>query len=554
MPQLQQKMSKELQAPAAVGTPRSAGHGLNLLGALAVLSLLLLVFGPLFVCLPLGCDLAFFDVCAESILRGEPFCRDIEIHGTAGAVFLHTAVRTLVGWRSEPLRVVDLLLVGFTVWLLVSRFLPQGFSLAGRLWAAIILLLFYFSTTEGIHCQPDMRMLLLSVGALCLRQKQIVTLLEGPVSTRQVALRAFGEGVLWGLAFLIKPFAALPAQGCWGITLALSWQDRQRLKRPLIRDACGLIAGGLAVGVATLAWFYFSGNLGYYIEGNLKGWNKEYYKSSPTLVQRVSGLFGHFWPWSLIHLAAVPAALVALDRALASRGANSQSPAPERVLRPLLAVFYLGWFIQANFIQWQFDYHVAATVLLGLAVLLNEPWLLNRWAARLAVPAFLLWALWLNPLLQPRHLALWERCWREGSSADVRDHLALKATDIWTPNWVDLEAVAAYLKAHGVGDREVTCYSLSTLHLYPQLHIKPATRFVMLQAWLFFFPSHRAEMMREVEASPQRYIVTDLVHLRSLTADQVPPSVRRPEHVVFQAGRYLVHRVVKDTAMAPAPH
>jgi hypothetical protein len=519
---------------------------------MAVLVLLLAIFVPLYICMPPWCDMSFFDVCASAILRGEPFCKEIEIHGTAGAVFIHTAIRSLVGWGSVQLRIADLCLVAATIYLLVGRLLPGDQGTSSRWWAAVVLSLFYFSTTEWSHCQPDMRMLLLCLVALCLRQRQAGTLLYGLPAGR-FTQRAFWEGVFWGLAFLVKPFAALPAVGCYGLTLALCWPQQRRLWRALVLDAGGVLAGGLAVGVLTLAWFYFSGNLPYYIAGNQGGWNEEYFKSSPSGIQRMSVAFVRMWPWSLIHFAALPAAVLALDRVFRARSANPSAPDRNDLSRALLAAFYLGWFAQANFIQWQFEYHLAPGMLLGLTLLLGESWLKERRAVRwLLLPGFLLWAVSLHPLLQPQRLALWDRCWSEGSSPKLRDRLTINPEDIGATSWVDLEQVAQFLKKQHVRDREVTCYGTSALHLYQALDIKPSTRYVMIHAWLLFFPSHQAEILHEVQSGPQRFVVADLVQLLRMSPAQYHQPVRIPDAApsypwklreVFRAGRYLVFKV-----------
>src|SRR5262249_13476374 len=208
-----------------------------------------------------------------------------------------------------------------------------------------------------------------------------------------------------------------------------------------------------------------------------------------------------------------------------SRGAGQV----ERVGQGLLAVFYLGWFVEANFLLWQCDYHIVPPVILGLGLLAGEPWAASRRLVRWVVlPAFLLWIFFQvpPPLLTLERLALWGRCWQEGSSAELRDQLTLGPKPV-APSWEELEKVARFLEEREVRDREVTCYGASTLSLYRRLDLRPSTRFVMLWACLIIFKSHQDEILREVEASPQKYIVSDVSHpdpYRQHVSASLPPD------------------------------
>jgi hypothetical protein len=157
-------------------------------------------------------------------------------------------------------------------------------------------------------------------------------------------------------------------------------------------------------------------------------------------------------------------------------------------------------------------------------------------------------------------LALWGRCWREGSSPEVRNGLALivgfDATD-----WIHLARVAEFLRGEGVRDGELTCYHRGTIPLYLELGVQPSTRLVWIDILVHFFPGHMDEMRSELAHSGQRYLVSDLGGPRSLDPalavsggkDQplaLPPGFPRDwathypwsEPVVFRSGRYLVHR------------
>src|SRR5260370_19308442 len=72
--------------------------------AWAGLVLVLLAGVPLFVCMPLYADVTTFDLGARNLLRGGVHYRDAYDNGLPGMVWLHAAVRALLGWRSEAIR------------------------------------------------------------------------------------------------------------------------------------------------------------------------------------------------------------------------------------------------------------------------------------------------------------------------------------------------------------------------------------------------------------------------------------------------------------------
>src|SRR5208283_5109699 len=116
------------------------------------------------------------------------------------------------------------LVVTAIILLLVCKALPSSWSPVSRLVTALVLFFFYSSMSEWCQCQPDTWMLLPATGALCLRQRQVQRLLLASPPASTVIWAAVGEGVLWGLAFLIKPFAAFPALACFFLTLGLVWR------------------------------------------------------------------------------------------------------------------------------------------------------------------------------------------------------------------------------------------------------------------------------------------------------------------------------------------
>jgi hypothetical protein len=431
--------------------------------------------------MPPWVDNIFFDLCARDLLRGGTLYRDVFLHGPPGMVLVQTAVRALLGWRSEIMNLADFAVMA-TVMLLLTRTVQAGtWSMPVRAGTALILLLFYFSTTEWCHAQPDLWMMLPAVGALSLRQVRLEGELAPKGAIPAMSFAGAAEGALWACAFLIKPFVVFPAVACWSVSVALARGSR----RALAADAASAIAGfGLIIGFAMI-WLWRSGNWPYFAEAALSGWNREYYQSSVGWSWRLSHLLEWFWPWSLVHLAAVPLALLAI-----SHGRVHHAVGRANALA-LLGAFYLGWLVQALCLQRQFPYQLAPTVLLGLSVLLSAlsgqlpgsddladrssaPWPATlRWFAELGVAGFIVWAALMHPLWD--RLEFWGRCWTDAGSPALWNDLALEADEA-APDWVALERTASFLSSKGLRDREVTCYSVSTVALYKQLDLRPSTR------------------------------------------------------------------------------
>src|SRR5262245_2271080 len=145
---------------------------LELAGYLA-LGVLLLLAVPLFLCMPMWSDVTHYDLGAWIVLRGGVYYRDLGDFNLPGMVWGHVGLRWRLCWDDELLRLVDLLVVGGNVDLLVHWLRLVGLGPAARAWTAVLLALFYFSTTESAHCQRDMWMLLPCLAALHLRYHQV---------------------------------------------------------------------------------------------------------------------------------------------------------------------------------------------------------------------------------------------------------------------------------------------------------------------------------------------------------------------------------------------
>ncbi len=548
--------------------------------AVVCLAILLVVNLPLFVCMPLDSDVTFYDVCAQNLLRGGVEYRDALEHGLPGMTWIHAWIRPLVGWRSEPMRLIDAGVVGLALTLLVMWLGYAGRGSGVRAWGAALFAGFYFSTSEWSHCQRDVWILLPAMLGLTLRDGQIGRFLRGRGQLAPLAVYAFIEGVCWAAAVWLKPFVLIPCLCAWGVGAASLLRARAPKRwMALAVDAAGMLAGGLVIGGAGIAYLRTSGAWPYFLDV-MRNWNPEYYKfgrEQGWTLERIHDLGRGLFPWVLVHLVAVPIAVALLMRAFRAPEAAGRV----RLRQALLASAYLGWLFQAVALQNLLEYIHVAPIFLALAVILSAatPVRLRyvrclllrrrrptRWTVRrdrlawtCLVAGFLALALLYHPMFQLRRLSCWPACLnvKRGSTPEIKDDLSL----VDHVDWHDLHEVAKFINIHGRIDGWITCYSNGTQALYIETQIRPSTRFVFLDTFLACFVNHHDEIMKEVMNSKQHYVVTDLRTLginrvrgevaRSLQSldpilpDEVRGQFPWSEPVAFRVGLYTVHEVGK---------
>ncbi|MCA9023182.1 MAG: hypothetical protein KDA74_23700, partial [Planctomycetaceae bacterium] len=179
------------------------------------------------------------------------------------------------------------------------------------------------------------------------------------------------------------------------------------------------------------------------------------------------------------------------------------------------------------------------------------------WGWKSGMAFFLILVVLSFPALKPQRALLWKTCLVNSSNARLKSELAM----LVQVDWEDLEAVNQYLKSQNLKDEELHCYNSTLVYLYPELSVKPATRFVFFDSVLIFCPNHREEIYAAINESPQKFIVTDLIdsgfgreaalaksmNPEQLTPPDYPVSLKGAypwsQPVVFRSGRYLVHRV-----------
>jgi hypothetical protein len=135
--------------------------------------------------------------------------------------------------------------------------------------------------------------------------------------------------------------------------------------------------------------------------------------------------------------------------------------------------------------------------------------------------------------------ALWGRCWREGSSVELRDRLSL----LPRTNWADLEKVRMFLAGRGVRDGELTCYNMRTLPVYLELGLRPSTRYFLLENVLTIFPRQRGRVCAELAAGAQRYFLCDLNTTKWRPGHGPGEAGFAEGRIIYRAGRYVVFAV-----------
>ena len=513
--------------------------------------------------MPVATDVVLYDLQAQTVLNGGTLYQDMFETNLPGIVWLHMLVRSVVGMSSDAIRCVDLLIFSGSTLLLMFWNRRNHLSTTGMLWLGIALFSFYFSLSEWCHFQRDTLILLPALAALWLRRQQtdrLVESLASPVSLTSLWGWAFLEGLLWATAFWIKPFVAVPALCVWiGSCLMV------RQYRKLMLDFSGLLLGGLVLGGVGIYWMWQSGAWPWFYE-TFTEWNPEYVAARKAGWQplRFAQFLFRFYPWFLLHLVAVPLAFIAIKdygRVSTENDGNSPIESGKRDAI-LLALMYLGWLFQSFAFQHLFDYvhppsHLLAITVIGgfLGSRFRHQSLTWGWKGGMAF--FLLLVVLSHPAFKPQRAMLWKTCLLNSSNARLKSQLAL----LVQVDWEDLDAVRQYLQSQNLKDGQLHCYNSTLVYLYPELSIKPATRFVFFDSVLIFCPHHRKELYAAINDSPQEFIVTDLIDSgfgreAALATSSDPDQITPPDYpvslkgaypwsnpVVFRSGRYLVHQV-----------
>lgn len=519
----------------------------------ACLALLLLLALPLFLRMPLTNDTEVYDLQLAGFRAGGMLYRDFLEPNLPGVIWVHLAVRGMAGDSPEAMRFFDFLLFAMTTTLAGRLVLRAGGHAASATWTVFGMAAFYLTCSEWCHCQRDVWMLCPALAAVSLREASL-----NVTTGRSRYLRSLLEGLCWGAAVWLKPHVVVPGLLVWAVSLRSF--SRKSL---VVIDVCGLLSGGLLMGGLGVSWMQWVGCWPAFLE-TLREWNPAYFRAGRahwTLARFVAMLLRQ-GPWCLLHVVA----LFVTMRLVARRLRHSDAWASAAVVS-MLAALYVGWMVQALFLQHLFDYIHAPTILLAVLLLgaatvctgLVTVWVKPAWVA------FALLAVCTSPLLRSGHLRAWSACWQPAATPALRDRLAYFPN----PDREDLDKIAAYLRQEGVAGRDVCFYNSDFVSLYRQLNLLPPVRYTYFFETIQFFPERRRGLLDELQHAPHRFVVTDLVSVGMPRRDAEavgpdgptapPPAYRRAPRevypwscpVVFRAGTYLVHRVptVSTTAM-----
>jgi hypothetical protein len=556
---------------------------------------------PLFMQEGLTPDAINFDMQARCALEGGVLYRDLSELNFPGMTWCHMLLRSTWGWSPYVLRSADLivmLLNGFLLSILATANLsvPTAIRWALRGYFLLSVTVFYFGTSEWCHCQRDPWMLLPCLGALFLRwhvwSLKVAPPVDGTITRHKIlmvdsnfsliAIYTFGiaEGLLWGIAFWMKPYVAIPALSLILIT-GLQQQHPQRYQAHTI---C-VIIGGALIGTIGSAWMIYTGAWSHFWE-TLRTINPQYLASSSK--RSTLGIYlGHtqrFWPYILFHLSAIYFTTKQFLR-LIHAISNTEIPLPKALPASmeyrLLGAFYFGWLIQSFGMQQVFDYVHVSGIFIAMAITWQGWWewiiphalQTNSSSETLSntdddtVQLFITYRITSLNLglvvamfvLEPSAVVQWRRLkhWQECVSTPAPDLLAPETRDdlrIWPfPRWVEFEPLLRFLEDKQLKDRSVLVYSGNMMPVYPRLNLHAPAKYLYPDVGARLFPGMRDTFLNAYQESPMMYIVCD-IREDGWTGDDpqglfklsdvglTPDTVFFPynQEPVFRSGGYLV--------------
>ena len=516
--------------------------------------LLLLSQIPIFVQQTLTPDTVLYDLQAKCLLNGGVLYRDVLEPNLPGIVWVHAIVRSVIGWSSPAFLIFDLFVVA-SVGMLLGRIASRDAVVlkARQTVRSTIMLgvmLFYLGTSEWCHCQRDTWMLLPCLLALKIR----IEVLRAEYAARSLALSLL-EGVLWAVAFWIKPFVAVPALAVLLVSLRFASSFRVWNMQTI-----AVLLGGLLTGAAGIGWMISSGCWSHFID-TLTNWNGDYFQAGRArwTWERYASHAMRFQPWILLHILALYVSIKTL---------RSRPRTGIDIATSLLVALYLGWILQAFVLQQLFDYIHVPGILLALTISIRHVFATSASGGRqpsgtmpLAI-AFTALAIVVFPMFRWQRQRLWVPCVQAlfgiQLSAEFKDQIA----QIPFPRWTELQPLLDYVRDKKIADKKLMAYNGNLIHLYPELGFHPATRFVYLDVLARSFPDHRDEMIAAVEESNVLYVVSDLRE-DGFEGDipdgtLLPPSLGEQQSFlcfpynqtpIFCSGGYVLFRI--DRPVAP---
>jgi len=513
-------------------------------------AVVLLACVPLFVVMPVHEDTSYYSIQARNVLSGGVLYRDMFEPNLPGVVWIHMGIRQFAGDSWVAIRCADLLIFGAIAWLLTRLFRLMGLPPLTIAFAVAVLFLYYCSLWQGCHCQRDLWMLLPSLIALLIRQSQVIASLAPTIARPWRDLRqSMLEGGTWAIAFWIKPHVIVPALA----VVFLSWLIVRR-PRWMFMDAAGLLLAGTVMGAVGSAWL-IRVNAWESFWDTMRNWNPEYVQIASQSIPLSRRLFlvTRLFPWSLVHLVAIPVASVRIYSFLRNVHLQHGPTVRSSVTGVLLSTMYLGWLLQLKCLQHYHDYVQLPAIILGMATFVvgQESSRAIRWLLWTFVSVSLIASL---SVIVPM-LSYWPACFFPDQLPSLRNRVAR----VKVPNWEDFEKVTEFLRENQVADGDLHCYH--HLFFYDQLGVNPPIRYTYLPFMLQSFPSRRDEILGVLNQSGHRLIVSDLAaegldeSLLESTEDargwklssDFPESRRRSYPwkypILFRSGTILVHRI-----------
>ena len=545
---------------------------------------LLIVAGvPIFLRLPLWCDVSLYDVAAHAILSGGVHYRDVFDTNTPGYVWCLTLLRATVGDSSLAVRAVDLGIFAGVAFLLDRLAKLGGGTPTTRWWALAGMVALYPFGSESLHAQRDVWLALPMLTAVYLRVRRIVRSASG--LSGGYFWSAFAEGLLWAVATWIKPHVIPLALAVWLLTVRRLGGGSWRIAG---RDLAGNLAAGIAVGLAGIAALVASGTWPHFWTV-MTEWNGHYADLVyGELGFRLRHELGWFPPWSLL---LVPSLLLAFLTLIDGRAFSARwlpagergpmgreisprwyDPAPDdptRFARAVLAWVYVVWAFESLVFQRAFEYvHVVETLVM-MALWASHRWCLPAfalgWIASLSlmlrlgddVPAIgdafrngpislaKLDLQYRHPLAESGFGERWLDAFRTPTTgpgdARLKDRLKKCHHHVATTSWEELGEVEAFLRERGVKDRELICWDEGTHPLYLHLGVRPGLRFMHVHTAENIGPDADAIVRAERQSNrAARFLVSDLEWVEY--ADHPYADYARNEH----AGRYRPGRAPDD--------
>ena len=523
----------------------------------AVTAIVLIVGLPLYLRMPLWCDLTLYDLAARNLLDGGVHYRDVFDTNFPGFVWLLTGIRWLIGFGAFPLRCVDLAIVTAII-ILVDRVARRGGATPwARWWAIAGATLLYLSSVEMAHCQRDTWMALPAVVALLLRLRRAG---ETDVPPGRAFAGAAIEGALWAVELWIKPNCALMAVGVWVVKARRVAYACSRPRAGFAADLLGNVFGGAIVGLAGVAVLVASGSWPHFWEV-VTVWAPEYTAvAQRELEKRMEQELHWFPPWSLLLVPTVPLALLSiLDGSPWCGRPRDGQPGPVGRLLP-------GWLWTARrpdavrarrwgaLSRWACSFYIQRVHVRphGRTLLMFGLWAAHCWALPAAVIAWLTLtsAAWLvgdvhpsvresmlqiakhdsrpaeepdieryfvrYPLADMNRLRVWCDCWKINMTDHERyilwDRLRRIKEHEATIDWEEMEEVADFLRKQCVKDYELLAWHDSPHALYLMLGIKPGVRYLHVNTVQLIGWDARARVQGELActAGKARFAVSDL--------------------------------------------